>query len=134
MSGPFTLRDQWNHPGIADKTSCKQTLACIKKNADIVFSSSFESSTRLKEVVSSGGYELTSRTVDSDGVIVTAVALWPNGIVGTFTTLVKNTSFVVIDSYSVTYVSPSRTWTITQPTVTRNSNGEITDKPPLVVT
>ena len=34
--GPFTERDQWHHPGLADRTSCSMTLRCIKGYKDLI--------------------------------------------------------------------------------------------------
>jgi hypothetical protein len=34
--GPFTNRDQWNHPGLADGVECSFTLRCIRYNKNII--------------------------------------------------------------------------------------------------
>ncbi len=68
---------------------------------------------------------------DSDGVITTATLTWPDGSAGVFTTVVKNATFLVIDSFTVTHTASGRT--ITQPTMTRDSNGNVTVRPALTI-
>lgn len=34
--GPFTRRDQWGHPGLADAIECDLTLRCIRRNREII--------------------------------------------------------------------------------------------------
>lgn len=56
--------------------------------------------------------------------------LWPDSSVGVYTTLVLNTTFATVDSFSVTH--PLNGKTIIQPAVTRDENGQITYTPPLI--
>lgn len=99
---------------------------------DLESAAMLEQASRLKEIVSGSGYELTSMTRDADSVITTAVVKWPDGTAGVFTTVTKNTTFLSIDAYTITYSgSPART--ITQPLVTRDANGGTTAKPALTI-
>lgn len=92
----------------------------------------FPSNGRLKEAVSSEGYETTVVNRDSDGVVTTATVVWMDGTSGTFTTTSKNTNFLTIDAFTITHTASGKT--ITQSTVTRNASGAITLKPTLTVT
>lgn len=65
---------------------------------------------------------------DSAGRVQTADVLWPDGTTGTYTTLVVGPSGGV-DSYKITY----GTKTFTQPTITRDSNGNVTLIPQIQV-
>lgn len=78
-------------------------------------------------------YQITSATYDPTYLtIATGVVQWPNGILGSYTTLVLNTTFATVDSYSLTYPGLNGTVTITQPTVTRDADGSVINAPPLV--
>lgn len=85
----------------------------------------------LKAWAESGAYELTAVTVDSDEVITTATAKWPDGSAGTFTTTTKNTTWLAVDAYTISHTDSSQT--VTQAAVTRNSSGTVTTKPALTV-
>lgn len=91
------------------------------------------SDARLLEMAAGAAYQLTARTLDSDNVITSATVAWPDGGTGTYTLLVKNSTFLLADSYRITHVNDGLTRTVTQPTVTRNADGEITVMPALVV-
>lgn len=93
---------------------------------------SLESLQSLIEIVSAEGYQLVNINRDSDSVITTASVIWPDGKSGTFTTLVKNTTWLTIDSFSITY-NGAPVKTITQPAVTRDINGAVTTKPLLTI-
>jgi len=77
-------------------------------------------------------YEMTTITWDADGVIVYAGVKWPDGAVGTFTTVTKNTTWLAIDAYTITHATLGKT--VTQSLVTRDGDGNITVKPILTVT
>lgn len=85
----------------------------------------------LKEWVEGGDYELTAITRDSDNVVTTATAKFPDGSAGTFTTVTKNTTWLAIDAYTVSHTDSGKT--VTQSAVTRNNAGAITTKPALTV-
>jgi len=82
---------------------------------------------KLIWIALSNGYALSSATYDSDNVITTATVTWPDGASGTFTTTVKNTTFLLVDAYTLTYDPTGQI--ITQSTVTRNAAGSITVQP-----
>ncbi|MFZ1249878.1 MAG: hypothetical protein WAR37_00285 [Candidatus Microsaccharimonas sp.] len=70
---------------------------------------------------------------DTNQAITSADVVWPDGKPGTFTALVLSNSFPgAIDSYKVTYGSPTAK-TFTQPAITRNANGAVTNIPQMVV-
>nr|WP_278101175.1 hypothetical protein [Microbacterium proteolyticum] len=74
-----------------------------------------------------------SITRDSNQAVTSAAVVWPDGTPGTFTALVLSTAFPgAVDSYKITYGSPV-TKTFTQPTVTRNTAGAVTNVPQIVV-
>lgn len=90
------------------------------------------STQQLISWVSGENYEALTINRDSDSAITTATIKWPDGVTGTFATTLKNPSFLVPDSYTITY-SGSPTRTITQAAVTRDVNGAVTVKPALTV-
>ncbi len=91
----------------------------------------FES--RLREIVASRSYEQVSANLDADGVVTTASIRWPDGTMGTYTTTVKNSTFLVVDAYTISY-SGVLNALVSQGAVTRNSSGDIIAKPSLIVT
>lgn len=76
-------------------------------------------------------YAMTSAAYDSSGCITSATVVWPDGSSGTYTTASKNSVFNVPDSYTVTHANSGLT--VSQPAVTRNSNGDITAQPTLAI-
>lgn len=76
--------------------------------------------------VAATAYQMTGATYDTDYVLSGASILWPDGGTGTYTRIVKNTDFLDVDSYSVTYIKSPLSYTVTQPTVTRDAAGNIT--------
>lgn len=71
---------------------------------------------------------------NSDKAITSANVVWPDGTTGVFTALVLSTTTPgAIDSYQITY-NGAVARTVTQPTVTRDANGVVTDIPAMVVT
>ena len=86
----------------------------------------------LKAWANAGAYSISSATIDSDDVITTATVTWPDGSAGTFTRTTKNTTFLTIDAYTVTHTDSGKT--VTQPTMTRDSNGNVTAQPALTIT
>lgn len=87
--------------------------------------------TVLKAWVESGAYQMTIITPDSDKVISSATVKWPDGSSGTFTRTSKNATWVAVDAYTITHVDSGQI--VTQPAVTRDSSGTITNKPELTV-
>lgn len=76
-------------------------------------------------------YELTSITYDGDGVLSSAVAKWADGSSGVLTRTGKNTTWNAVSAYTITHVLSGKT--VTQTTVTFDSNGNVTGKPLLTV-
>jgi hypothetical protein len=73
-------------------------------------------------------------TRDSNGAATSAPVVWPDGTPGTYTADTLSTEFLgAVDAYHVTYGSPV-TKTYTQPAVTRNVDGVVTNLPAIVVT
>jgi hypothetical protein len=85
----------------------------------------------LKAWAESESYELTAITRDIDEVVVTATVKWPDGSGGTFTTVTKNVTWLVVDAYTISHTLSGKT--ITQAAVTRDSAGAIITKPALAV-
>ena len=89
------------------------------------------SDAQLKEWTEGEDYEITAATYDSDNVVTTATVQWPDGSAGTFTTTVKDTTWLAINGYTITHTVASKT--VTQATITRDANGNVTVKPALTV-
>lgn len=72
---------------------------------------------------------------DSDGVITTAEVIWPDGTSGTFTVEEKNSTFLTIDSYTITYEPIGEdVVTYTQGHIDRDTNGAVIERPEIGVT
>jgi hypothetical protein len=72
-------------------------------------------------------------TRNSDGAATSAPVVWPDGTAGTYTATVMSTAFPgSVDAYTITYAGDT-TKTYTQPTVTRDSNGAVTNRPAITV-
>jgi hypothetical protein len=79
-------------------------------------------------------YQLVSATRDVNGAIITASIAWPDGATGVFTTDTASIAFPgSIDAYHVTYILGSTSFTVTQPLVTRDSNGAVTVQPAITI-
>lgn len=73
-------------------------------------------------------------TRDANGAATSAAVKWPDGSVGTYTATTLSTAFPgAVDGYKITYGNPV-TKTYTQPNVTRNAAGAVTNVPAIVVT
>ncbi|WP_269501120.1 hypothetical protein [Burkholderia sp. IMCC1007] len=89
---------------------------------------------RLLQWAYSTSFRLVSATYDSNNALATASIVWPDGATGTFTTDVASTAFPgAVDAWHATYVQGSVTKTVTQPQVTRNSAGVITQQPTITI-
>ena len=78
-------------------------------------------------------FQLVSATRDTNGAITTATIKWPDGVSGVFTTDVASTSFPgAIDAWHATYLGTT-TKTVTQPAVTRDTNGAVTVQPAITI-
>jgi hypothetical protein len=71
-------------------------------------------------------------TRDSNGAPTLAAVIWPDGTPGTFTGT-PSAVLGALDGWSITYGSPV-TKTYTQPAVTRNGSGAITNQPAITIT
>jgi len=87
----------------------------------------------LKAWAESGAYELTAITYDGTytSAVSTGTAKWPDGSAGVFTATAINTTHGKVDAYTLTHATSGKT--VTQATVTRDTNGNITVKPALTV-
>lgn len=65
----------------------------------------------------------------TDGAVTSAAFLWPDGIAGTYTGTPSVTFPGSIDSYTITHGAT----TYTQPAVTRDASGNITNQPAIVL-
>ena len=71
-------------------------------------------------------------TRDAGGAAVSASVTWPDGVTGVYSGTASTTIAGAIDSYTVTRAG-SPTVTFTQPAVTRNPAGHVTNRPPITV-
>lgn len=79
-------------------------------------------------------FQIVSATRDSNEAITTASIVWPDGSTGTFTADTLSTAFPgAIDAWHATYVTGGITKTVTQPAVTRDSNGAVTAQPTITI-
>lgn len=80
-------------------------------------------------------FQLVSSTRNIDDAITTATVKWPDGATGVFTSTKLSTEFPgAIDAYTVTYEKGDISYTLTQPTVTRNASGAVTAQPDIIIT
>lgn len=81
----------------------------------------------------SGSYQITTNSYDGTyNTMQTGYVVWPDGNYGAWTNTNTNTTFGTVDGYVVTHVASGKT--VTQGTMLRNSNGQVTNTPALVVT
>lgn len=71
--------------------------------------------------------------LDDDGVLETASVIWPDGATGLFTTTEVNAEFLTVDAYTITRVVGPSTSHYLQPTMTRNEDGVVIDRPAIIV-
>ncbi len=118
---------------LATTEKASAVAAINELNADLaaVAGGATATDARLKEWVSGEDYEITAATYDSDGVPTTATVKWPDGSAGTFTTTTKNRTWLAVDAYTISHTASGKT--VTQATVTRDGNGQVTVKPALTV-
>ncbi len=74
----------------------------------------------------------TTITRDANGAATGASVIWPDGTGGIYTGTASVSFPGAVDSYTVTYAAAT-TRTVTQPTVTRDSSGNITNRPAMGV-
>jgi hypothetical protein len=98
---------------------------------DAASAGALATSALLKAWTSADAYELLSITMDENDVITSATVKWPDGSAGTFTATTVNSTFHVIDAFTVTHTLSGKT--VTQAAVTRNADGYPTTFPALTV-
>lgn len=71
-------------------------------------------------------------SVDANGVPTSATVKWPDGTAGSYAGTASGTWLGALDAYTITYAgTPTKTYT--QPTVTRDGSGFITNRPAITV-
>jgi hypothetical protein len=71
-------------------------------------------------------------TNDANGAPVSASITWPDGVTGVYSGTASTSFPGAVDAYTITRTgSPTKTYT--QPAVTRDANGNITNRPPITV-
>lgn len=73
-----------------------------------------------------------SVTVNADGAPTSASVVWPDGTMGVYSGTASTSFPGAVDAYTITYAgTPTKTYT--QPLVTRNGSGFITNRPAITV-
>ncbi|MDN4646457.1 hypothetical protein [Arthrobacter sp. PsM3] len=71
-------------------------------------------------------------TRNGNGVPVSASVIWPDGVAGIYSGTASTAFPTAVDAYTVTRaVTPTKTYT--QPAVTRDASGQISNRPPITV-
>jgi len=79
-------------------------------------------------------FTLVSATRDANEAITTGNVVWPDGATGVFTATVLSTAFPgAIDGWKATYVRGTQSYTVTQPTVTRDAAGAVINQPAITI-
>lgn len=86
---------------------------------------------RLIVWASAGAFTSETITLDVDNVPSSANVVWPDGSAGVWTRTAKNATWLTVDAYTVTHAASGVT--VTQPAVTRNADGHVTDRPALTI-
>lgn len=73
-----------------------------------------------------------SVTVNGDGAPTSATVAWPDGVAGVYSGTASTSFPGAVDAYTITRVGTPTT-TYTQPMVTRNGSGAITNRPAITV-
>jgi hypothetical protein len=76
-------------------------------------------------------YVETDPTYDSNLWIASSPVEWPDGSSGTYTTTAKDSTLGIPISWTITHIDSGKT--VTQPTITLNSNGQVTHQPALTI-
>lgn len=73
-------------------------------------------------------------TRDANGAAISATLAWPDGGTGAYTATQVSSAFPgAVDAYTCTYSRAGVNRTYTQPAVTRDANGAVTNKPAMTV-
>jgi len=81
--------------------------------------------TRLQDARTPEALWTGTRTVDANGAVTSSPVIWPDGTTGVYTGTPSTAFPGSIDAYTITH----GTTAYTQPTVTRDTNGNITNQP-----
>lgn len=74
-------------------------------------------------------------TRDANEAATSAPVIWPDGATGTYTATIVSTAFPgAVDAYTITHVLSGTTLTYTQPAVTRDVVGGVTNRPAITIT
>lgn len=86
---------------------------------------------RLLEWAMGETYVLSNIQRDEGGVVTSATVTWPDLSTGLYTMTEKNETYNDADAWTLTHASSGKT--VTQPTLVRDSEGDVTDVPtPLI--
>lgn len=114
-------------PAIATSTPLLQVTSVNGKTGAVSLeSATYEQLARTPEVLIVGAITYTN------GAPTSAAVAWPDGTAGVFTGTPSQAFPGSLDSYTITYGDPV-TRTYTQPTVTRDTAGNITNQPAITV-
>lgn len=76
-------------------------------------------------------WEPVDITYDSELRVTSATVKWPDGSLGTYTATDYNATHEIYDGFTITHTDSGLT--VTQPAVTRGTDGQVTHKPNLTV-
>ena len=76
-------------------------------------------------------YQAIAPVLDQHNTMTSSVVLWPDGTYGAFTSTNYNSTWFLVDGYTLTYTNAGET--ISQATVSRNSFGYVTNQPALTI-
>lgn len=71
-------------------------------------------------------------TNDADGAPISASVVWPDGVTGTYSGTASTTFPGAVDAYTITRTG-TPVLTYTQPAVTRDTSGYVTNRPAITV-
>ena len=92
---------------------------------------SLRSTNNIVAWAAAGAYQPNGTITRNGNGVITAMAVkWPDGSPGVFVGT-PNANGFGLDAYSITYIYGGVTNTVTQPTVTRDSNGNVITAPTL---
>jgi hypothetical protein len=87
---------------------------------------------RLIEWAASEAYQPRILQFDTDGCLVSATVVWPDGSSGSFTRVEKDPTWLTVNAYEVSHIQSGLK--VVQPSVLRDVNmGCVTNKPALLV-
>lgn len=109
----------------------QQLVDKLDNNFDELYALQLAEDDQLKEWAGGKDVEMTTRTLDTDGRITSAVLKWPDGSAGTFTATDWNATHETYDGWTKSHTDSGKT--VTQAAYTRRSDGAITNKPALTV-